>query len=441
MPDRNWWWGGGSGGAPFNPAAVSGALGLYLFDDGSGTTLTDQSGNGNHGTLAAIAAAPAWSNGGLTFDGGDYVTLPTSIGSVKYVHYFGTETTSNGYNVVLSSDAAGGLSWGLDANGGEAPPRPFFWVGGVGVGQQGVYDTYNRPGGNGAAWTQDGTLDRVYANGKPCYVSAATAGAGGSQSASTGRTGGLLIGYNPGNTNLPGFYGTMTGLFLGSAVPSDATIAQMEAYFWSRPNAPAAYANIATGRQITVVGDSISTNAVVTTAWPTTANAAYANQPYTLSNLAVAGRTLGIMGTAFRSRVLQRRAAVATKDVIVWFIGTNDIYVDGTSPTATFALLNTAAQECRDAGFLQVVVPMLSRTSSGAAWTATTMDAAKNTYNGLVATLAGPTVRVVPLAALAGLIEDGAHAGGNFQDGTHPTQSATTNIIAPAVVAEVDAFG
>jgi len=49
---------------------------LYLFDDGPGTQLTDSGPNGLHGTLGAAAAAPSWVTEGLSFDGGDYVTLP-----------------------------------------------------------------------------------------------------------------------------------------------------------------------------------------------------------------------------------------------------------------------------------------------------------------------------------------------------------------------------
>ena len=42
----------------------SGLVGYWKFDEGSGTTVTDYSGNGNHGTFAAISgdttAQPTW---------------------------------------------------------------------------------------------------------------------------------------------------------------------------------------------------------------------------------------------------------------------------------------------------------------------------------------------------------------------------------------------
>src|ERR1043165_3241424 len=52
-------------------------IAAYGFEDGSGTTLTDRSGNARHGTLRN---GPVWSTGkyggGLTFDGSnDYVRI------------------------------------------------------------------------------------------------------------------------------------------------------------------------------------------------------------------------------------------------------------------------------------------------------------------------------------------------------------------------------
>ena len=47
----------------------SGLVGYWKFDEGSGTTVKDHSGNGNHGTFAAISgdttAYPTWEKQGL----------------------------------------------------------------------------------------------------------------------------------------------------------------------------------------------------------------------------------------------------------------------------------------------------------------------------------------------------------------------------------------
>lgn len=60
---------------------VPGASAIYLFNEGSGTTLRDFSGNANDGTLGAGAAAPTWGPTGLTFDGDAYVDLGNVIGT------------------------------------------------------------------------------------------------------------------------------------------------------------------------------------------------------------------------------------------------------------------------------------------------------------------------------------------------------------------------
>lgn len=67
------------------PAALVGAspglVGEWLFDEGSGTTAFDSSGNANHGTLKPSGSEPTWVSGkfgnALSFDGSnDYVEIP-----------------------------------------------------------------------------------------------------------------------------------------------------------------------------------------------------------------------------------------------------------------------------------------------------------------------------------------------------------------------------
>lgn len=59
---------------------VSGASAIYLCNEGAGTTVRDFSGNGYDGTLGAAAAAPTWGATGLTFDGGDWVSMGVAAG-------------------------------------------------------------------------------------------------------------------------------------------------------------------------------------------------------------------------------------------------------------------------------------------------------------------------------------------------------------------------
>lgn len=59
---------------------ANGLVGAWLFNEGTGTTLNDYSGNGNHGTLTGATHLPTWSgvhNGSILFDGiDDYINCP-----------------------------------------------------------------------------------------------------------------------------------------------------------------------------------------------------------------------------------------------------------------------------------------------------------------------------------------------------------------------------
>lgn len=62
-----------------------GACALYLYNEGTGQTLTDYSAHGNNGTLGTTAGAdtndPAWGPAGLTFGGDDLVMVgPVTVG-------------------------------------------------------------------------------------------------------------------------------------------------------------------------------------------------------------------------------------------------------------------------------------------------------------------------------------------------------------------------
>ncbi|KKT34928.1 MAG: hypothetical protein UW24_C0018G0001, partial [Parcubacteria group bacterium GW2011_GWA2_44_12] len=76
----------GSNTVTFNPTngTSAGLVGYWNLDEGSGTSATDSSGNGNAGTLANSPATPTWATGqlgnGLNFDGtDDYVDVGDSI--------------------------------------------------------------------------------------------------------------------------------------------------------------------------------------------------------------------------------------------------------------------------------------------------------------------------------------------------------------------------
>lgn len=70
---------GDLGGIEFAPGAAA----IYRCDEGTGTVLTDSSGNGLHGTFSAAPAAPTWTSSGIALDGGDSVDISALIPALQ----------------------------------------------------------------------------------------------------------------------------------------------------------------------------------------------------------------------------------------------------------------------------------------------------------------------------------------------------------------------
>lgn len=87
----------GAGNSVVPPIVSSGLLAQYQFDEGSGTTLVDHSGNGNNGTLNA-SNLPTWVSTGLSFGStaATWVDLPLAMGpSVGTIQLFLQVQTSD----------------------------------------------------------------------------------------------------------------------------------------------------------------------------------------------------------------------------------------------------------------------------------------------------------------------------------------------------------
>src|ERR1700722_9160448 len=62
-----------------NTAPSNGLVGYWAFDDASGTTAVDSSGNSNNGTVSNASWGPGKINDGLVFNGSNsLVSLPAS---------------------------------------------------------------------------------------------------------------------------------------------------------------------------------------------------------------------------------------------------------------------------------------------------------------------------------------------------------------------------
>jgi trimeric autotransporter adhesin len=117
--DGTWAIPGGTGGLGIgaglsgSAAPIAGATADYNFLQGSGTVVTDNTGNGNNGTLGSGALAPAWTPQGLSFTGQNQVALPAALNSSEtfvigvYLQPLSTSLPANGFPMLVGSSLAG----------------------------------------------------------------------------------------------------------------------------------------------------------------------------------------------------------------------------------------------------------------------------------------------------------------------------------------------
>jgi hypothetical protein len=196
---------------PPGPPA-SGLVAAYSFNDGSGTTAADASGNGRSGTIRGAQFVTGKAGMALRFDGvDDWVTVPDGVtGSaldlttgMTLSAWVNPDAFTGWETVVLKERGAGALAYGLYAqdggvaNGGADAPAGTLRIG---TADQAIRGTSSLPLN---AWshvtvTYDGATQRIYVNGTLVASRAQT----GSIAASNGA---LRIG---GNNSWPGeFFG------------------------------------------------------------------------------------------------------------------------------------------------------------------------------------------------------------------------------------------
>ena len=113
-------------------SAQNGLVAAYGFNEGSGTTTTDASGNANTGTLSGATWSTAGRYGGaLAFDGTSaWVTVPDAavldLTTGMTLEAWVYASSVGAWRTVLMKETANGFSYGLDAS--DTNRRPSAWI-------------------------------------------------------------------------------------------------------------------------------------------------------------------------------------------------------------------------------------------------------------------------------------------------------------------------
>jgi chitodextrinase len=162
---------------PRAAAATDGLVAAYAFDEGSGSTVADVSGNGNDGTTRNTAWTTGKYGSALSFNGRDsWVTVPSSaslaLSGKMTLEAWVRPASADEWRDVIVKETSDDISYGLFANSKSSTP-----AGIVNNGTERIaYGTSKLPL---AAWTflaatYDGGAVRLYVNGTLASTFAAT---------------------------------------------------------------------------------------------------------------------------------------------------------------------------------------------------------------------------------------------------------------------------
>lgn len=109
-----------------------GLVAAYSFDEGTGTTVADSSGNGNHGTVNATSWTPGRFGQALAFNGtSSWVTVNDSnsldLTSGMTLEAWVFPTRFGAWNTVVMKERSGGLAYALGVDGSGLPDA-YIWV-------------------------------------------------------------------------------------------------------------------------------------------------------------------------------------------------------------------------------------------------------------------------------------------------------------------------
>jgi len=418
-----WTCGGGSGGTAL-PFAVDAE---WAFNDGSGTTIKDISGNGHDATFGSGSNAPSWNAYGVAFNStGDSFPAPqfattniTTFKSVIIAHcvYPEIQTTGTGGNVpyaqaatLFGSSTANGINFGGGQSVGGGEYFGAFRPNTIAISPfANKAAAINGWGGCQTSALTIGANDALYENGLPVTLAQT-----GSSSAIVTSTGGYEFG--SGDFGIVNAYrGTITYALLSlNSVWTAAQVQQLNTYIQAKletrtmPVYPTFNQSLAS--QLIFPGDSIWAGHGASGIW--TSHLAL-NKTYTVNNWAVGGMNAWDLGRLAESRWYSQVAPSAARNVVIFDGGTNDL-VNGWSAADTWSSISLEAKKALAIGAVPVVSTLISRTGQ---------DAAEAPLNALIR--AG--WKQAGFAALLDMAETPPFAAGGFSnltyyqaDGVHP---------------------
>jgi hypothetical protein len=150
--------------------AAQNLVGAYGFNEGTGVSVADSSGIGNHGTITGATWSTAGKFGNaLSFNGSSNLVTINDSASLDLTTGMTLEawvypTASGGYRTVLIKETPAGLAFGLYANGYTPGPSAWITKGGVYWGAESTTSLSLNTWTHLAA-TYNGTILRLYVNG------------------------------------------------------------------------------------------------------------------------------------------------------------------------------------------------------------------------------------------------------------------------------------
>jgi len=424
----------------------TGLIAEYRLREGTGTTIIDSSGKGNNGTFGSGGNTPTWisGSGGLSFSGGQFVTLPAAVSNPGTVLIYFSATNQTGgiaKQALLSDEPALSSVIYLDKTGSGTFYRAL--AGGPriasctsGCGSFPITVTRDVWNGTGAmAYVFDSTTDVIYINGTSTVAGNYALANGGMAGKNTGiwqLGGSVSAGYFTGSIYYVAMYNrelSASEVAANTLIITNAMIAR-GVNVLMRPVATDAQS------QMVADGDSLTlgTGAGVVGGYSTSPPFTLNNTGQSLVDWQISNTSRGNAGFLTGTNPLISMAPFSVdplyhpggyRNVVIIWAGvsgsTGNEYVD----------LARLANYCRDrraVGWKVIATTLTSSNSGGGG------DQFKNTFNpGIRQTWATFADALVDIASDPNLGADNAFSNTTYfqADGLHHTQGSIYNDEAP----------